>query len=99
MSKYKYDPGDGFTMCFCGVLGVISSILVLLVGVLFDCLLFGIFGYAVLMTLSILSFVAAYAIKAAEVKDYEERSDDAKVSKQHIFEVESYYTECFKEVG
>lgn len=66
--KYYYQPDDGFTMLFCGIIGTIASVFLLVFSVAFEKIAFGILTYVILSLMSALCFVVAYAVHGHEVK-------------------------------
>jgi hypothetical protein len=97
--KFKYQIGDGFTMIYSGIIGVLSAVLMLIIGVGFDVVVFGVFAYSVLMFVSMASFFMAYVVKHREVTELTAEETEKRGRKDYIFDVEDYYYRLNKEVG
>jgi uncharacterized membrane protein len=99
MMKFKYQSGDGFTLVYTGIIGVLSAMVMLLIGIGFDVVVFGVLAYSVLMFLSMSAFFVAYAVKGKQVDELTAVQDDRQSRLDDIIRVERYYTEIFKEVS
>jgi hypothetical protein len=93
----KRHISDKTTMIYTGIIGTLSAITMLLVGVGFDVMFFGITAYSILMIVSIAVFFYAYAIQGNEITELTAEKVEKKDRKSHIFEVENYYYNLNKE--
>jgi uncharacterized membrane protein len=98
MMKFKYQSGDGFTLVYTGIIGVLSAMVMLLIGIGFDVVVFGVLAYSVLLFLSMSAFFVAYAVRDRQVDELTAVQDDRQSRLDDIIRVERYYTEIFKEV-
>jgi hypothetical protein len=71
----------------------------LIIGIGFDVVVFGVVAYSVLMFVSMLAFFMAYAVKHSEVDELTAEKVEKRGRKDYIFDVEDYYYRLNKEVG